>query len=84
MPPFSGSKQQPQNPNNVNIPNPIQLTMDHSTPNAGLDYEGTFAYQYDFLTFDELCLILLDLLKNWVVVGVNNVNDFSQQSTEAD
>ena len=38
----------------------------------------------DFLTFDELCLILLDLLKNWVVVGVNNVNDFSQQSTEAD
>ena len=52
MPPFSGSKQQPQNPNNVNIPNPIKLTMDHSTPNAGLDYEGTFAYQYDWLTFD--------------------------------
>ena len=52
MPPFSGLKQQPHDPPNLNIPNPIQITKDHSCPNSGLDYEGNFAYKYDTLTFD--------------------------------
>ena len=85
MPPFSGKIKGAIEDLNIPNPNPIKSTRDYSTPNSGLDYEKTFQYKYDSLTFEGISPqnfdanfqcpppITLDIILNGSKRSINNI-----------